>query len=297
MRIIDAHHHFWKATVSKYTWLGDESLGLLWGKPTDLPRDYFAKDLVADAGAWELEKSVHVQCYRDPADPVEESKWLQSLADDPSSKGYPHAIVAFADFSSPDIEETLSQHCEYKNVRGIRQNLNRHPNEQWHMSDRDYMLDESWCKRLGLLEKHQLSFDLQLYYHQVPEAIQLIQRYPNILVILNHAGMPADRDSESINAWRSAMQRLASYENVVAKISGLGMCDRQWTVDSIRPFVTDIIEAFGVDRCMFGSNFPVDVLFSDYQTVWNAYDTITSDLSAEERAMLFHDNAERYYRI
>jgi predicted TIM-barrel fold metal-dependent hydrolase len=84
---------------------------------------------------------------------------------------------------------------------------------------------------------------------------------------------------------------------VVAKISGLGMCDRQWTVDSIRPFVTDIIEAFGVDRCMFGSNFPVDVLFSDYQTVWNAYDTITSDLSAEERAMLFHENAERYYQI
>ncbi|MBT3482679.1 MAG: amidohydrolase family protein [Opitutales bacterium] len=297
MRIIDAHHHFWKATVCQYTWLGDESLNLLWGKPTNLPRDYFAKDLVADAGAWELEKSVHVQCYRDLADPVEESKWLQSLADDPSSKGYPHAIVAFADFSSPDVEETLSQHCEYKNVRGMRQNLNRHPNEQWHMSDRDYMLDESWCKRFGLLEKYQLSFDLQLYYHQVPEAIQLIQRYPNILFILNHAGMPADRDSESINAWRSAMQRLALCENVVAKISGLGMCDRQWTVDSIRPFVTDIIEAFGVDRCMFGSNFPVDVLFSDYQTVWNAYDTITSDLSAEERAMLFHENAERYYQI
>lgn len=297
MKIIDAHHHFWNVSAGKYAWLADESLDLLWGKPIDLPRTYLPSDIRADAHPFELRKSVHVQCFREPADPVEESSWLQSLADDPDSGGFPHAIVAFADFSSPDIDRALSQHCEYKNVRGIRQILNRHPNENWHMSNRDFMQDETWLKNYGLLEAHNLSFDLQIFYHQVPDAIRLAQRYPNIPIILNHAGMPADRDPESIEAWRSAMNQLAERENVTAKISGLGMCDHHWSVESIRPFVIDMIEAFGVDRCMFGSNFPVDSLFSDYAAVWQAYDAITADLSVDERAKLFHDNAERYYRI
>lgn len=297
MKIIDAHHHFWNVSSDKYTWLADESLDLLWGKPIDLPRTYLPNDMEADASPFELIKSVHVQCFRDPADPVEESRWLQSLADDPDLGGYPHAIVAFADFSSPDIDEILSQHCQYKNIRGIRQILNRHPNENWHMSDRDYMQDETWLRNYGLLEARNLSFDLQIFYHQVPDAIRLAQRYPNIPIILNHAGMPADRDPESIEAWRSAMKQLAECGNVTAKISGLGMCDHDWTVESIRPFVVDVVEAFGVGRCMFGSNFPVDSLFSDYAAIWKAYDAITSDLSEDERAKLFHDNAERYYRI
>lgn len=297
MKIIDAHHHFWNVSGDKYSWLADESLDLLWGKPVDLPRTYLPNDMEADASPFELRKSVHVQCFRDPADPVEESRWLQSLADDPDSGGFPHAIVAFADFSSPDVAEALSQQCEYKNVRGIRQILNRHPNETWNMSDRDFIQDGMWLKNYGLLKAHNLSFDLQIFYHQVPDAVRLAQRYPNIPIILNHAGMPADRDPESIEAWRSAMKRLAACDNVTAKISGLGMCDHNWTVESIRPLVIDIIGAFGVDRCMFGSNFPVDSLFSDYAAVWHAYDAITADFSEGERAKLFHDNAERYYRI
>ena len=165
------------------------------------------------------------------------------------------------------------------------------------MSEKDFMQDETWCANYGLLERHNLSFDLQIFYQQVPDAIRLAQRYPNIPIILNHAGMPADREPEAINAWSKAMQQLAACENVAAKISGLGMCDHHWSPDSIRPFVIDLIEAFGMDRCMFASNFPVDSLFSDYQTVWNAYDAITSDFSQDERAKLFHDNAERHYRI
>ena len=297
MKIIDAHHHFWNVSSDKYTWLADESLDLLWGRPIDLPRIYLPNDMKADANPFELRKSVHVQCFRDPADPVEETRWLQSLADDPDSGGFPHAIVAFADFTSPDIDETLSQHCEYKNVCGIRQILNRHPNEMWHMSDQDYMQDRTWLKNYGLLEAHNLSFDLQIFYHQVPDAIQLAQHFPNIPIILNHAGMPADRDPENIEAWRSAIKQLAECDNVTAKISGLGMCDHRWTPESIRPFVIDVIEAFGVDCCMFGSNFPVDSLFSDYAAVWQAYDAIATDFSEDERAKLFHDNAERHYRI
>ena len=116
-------------------------------------------------------------------------------------------------------------------------------------------------------------------------------------MILNHTGMPRDWDDEGIEVWRNGMRAIADAENISVKISALGMMKPDWDASDIRPFVLDTIEIVGVDRCMFASNFPVDSLFSDYAAVWTAYDEITSDFSASERAKLFHDNAERYYRI
>jgi len=111
------------------------------------------------------------------------------------------------------------------------------------------------------------------------------------------AGMPADRDEENVDGWRKAIVRLAGCPNAVAKISGLAMVDWNWTVESIRPFVLHLIEAFGVGRCMFGSNFPVDSARSSYGAVWRAFDEITSDFSVDERVKMFHRNAKKYYRI
>ena len=297
MKIIDAHHHFWSVKSGNYPWLENRDLKTLWGSPSDIPSEFLPEDLFAITGNLELAKSVHVQCGYDETRSADESKWLQSLADAPDSGGFPHDIVAFADFSAPDVEALLSKHCEYKNVRGIRQLLNRHKIEHWCMAERDFLKDDTWRKNFNLLGKYDLSFDLHLYYQQIDDALSLARENPDIVFILNHAGVPADRDTESIEAWSSAIQKLAECPNVVAKISGLGMCDHDWTLQSIRPFVIAVIEAFGVDRCMFASNFPVDMKFSDYLTVWNAYDEITAGASEDERRKLFHDNAENYYRI
>ena len=129
------------------------------------------------------------------------------------------------------------------------------------------------------------------------DAAALANAYPDILIILNHTGMPVDRDKEGIARWRQGMRELASAPNVAVKISGLGTVDWNWTIQSIRPFVLQTIEAFGVLRCMFASNFPVDKLYSDFDTLYAAFHEITAHFSAEERQMLFHDNAERYYRL
>jgi predicted TIM-barrel fold metal-dependent hydrolase len=109
--------------------------------------------------------------------------------------------------------------------------------------------------------------------------------------------MPVDRTPAEIEGWKRGMTSLASADNVFCKISGLGMGDWKWTEDSIRPFVLHAIEAFGVNRCMFASNFPVDRLFSSYDAVFDAFKAITRDFSADERRALFHDNAERVYRL
>ena len=109
--------------------------------------------------------------------------------------------------------------------------------------------------------------------------------------------MPRDWDDEGVALWRDGMRAIASADNIAVKISALGMMKQDWAAGDIRPFVLDTVEIIGVDRCMFASNFPVDSLFSDYATVWRAYDEITAEFSAADRARLFSENAERYYRI
>ena len=109
--------------------------------------------------------------------------------------------------------------------------------------------------------------------------------------------MPIGRSPAELREWRKGLEALGAAPNISAKISALGMLDKQWTTGSIAPFVLDAIDILGADRCMFASNFPVDSLFSDYATLWNAYDEITSDFSDSERAQLFHDNAEKFYKI
>ena len=125
----------------------------------------------------------------------------------------------------------------------------------------------------------------------------LARSRPETPIVLDHAGMPVDRDEEGIQTWRKGLQQLAAAPNVVVKISGLGATDWNWTVDSLRPFILETIDIFGVDRCMFASNFPVDKLYSDFNTLYAAFYSITDAFSRDEKRMLFHDNAARFYRL
>jgi predicted TIM-barrel fold metal-dependent hydrolase len=109
--------------------------------------------------------------------------------------------------------------------------------------------------------------------------------------------MPVGRDQEGIQRWQRGMRKLAAASNVVVKISGLGTVDWKWTVERIRPFVLQTIESFGVSRCMFASNFPVDKLYNNFDTLYGAFREITKHFSADERECLFRDNAARYYRL
>ncbi len=125
----------------------------------------------------------------------------------------------------------------------------------------------------------------------------MAERFPDLPIVLGHAGLPRERSDEYFAAWQDAIAGLAKAPNVVAKISGLGIADHHWTTDSIRPWVMAVIEAFGVERCMFATNWPVDKLFSSYQVLVDAYRSIISGFSASEQNALMWRNAERYYRV
>ena len=295
MKIIDAHHHTWDRTVFPYSWMDDPHPV---GDISDLKKNYLIEDLLEDAKDLDLIKSVHIQCGGGKDSPVEESKWLQSLADGENSKGFPHGIVAYSDFLDPNAEKEIEMHCEYKNTRGIRYLLNFDPENKINcFAHKEALTDSIFKSNYALLEKYNLSFDMHLWWTQYVHANNLIKSYPNTLNIINHAGTPRKRDSEYLSNWRNGLKLLAENSNTVIKISGLGMFDQQWTTESIRPLVMDCIEIFGVDRSFFSTNFPVDKLFSSYKKVWDAYFEITNDFSLDEKEKLFFKNAEKYYRI
>jgi len=138
---------------------------------------------------------------------------------------------------------------------------------------------------------------MQIYPMQMSTASLLAKKYPDIQIILNHMGMPLDLSAEGLNIWRKGLLELASRNNVAIKISGFGMFNHQWTVHSIKELVLEVINIFGVDRCMFGSNFSVDKLYGDYDTLFNAYQKIVESFSKLEQEKLFYKNAEKFYRI
>lgn len=297
MRIVDAHHHLWNRSLFHYPWLATPVVSGLVGDTARLCRNYLLPDFRADMAGLEVVRSVHLQAEIAHELAVEETRWLQAVADSPDSGGFPHGIVAFADLSDPDVDRTLEAHAAFPNTRGIRHIVNRHPNIAVSFTDRDYLNDDGWRRGFARLKSHGLSFDLQLYAGQMADGAAVAGTNPDTQIVLNHTGMPLDRDADGLAAWRKGMRRLAECPNVAVKISGLGMVDHRWSVESIRPFVLETIDIFGTGRCLFASNFPVDGLFSDYATLWRAFDTITADFSAAERTALFHDNAVRLYRL
>lgn len=305
MQVVDPHVHFWDLSTHHYPWLAHPGTSFV-GDAKRLCHDYMPSDLLRDAGVIEVLKVVHVEANHDPADPVEETRWLQSLSDASggndaegrSGAALPIAIVAAADLSAPDVEATLAEHAAFANTRGIRQILNVHADPLYGYVDRHFMRDPLWRENFGLLERYGLSFDLQLYPSQMHEAVQLAHAHPATQLVLNHTGMFVDRSSlDGYRAWRDGLRALSACPNVALKISGLAMFDHRWTVESLRPYVLEALDAFGVERAMFASNFPVDRLFGTYEDLWNAYAHIVQGASEDERTALFRGNAERIYRI
>ncbi|WP_250435686.1 amidohydrolase family protein [Caballeronia sp. ATUFL_F2_KS9A] len=294
MQVVDPHIHLWDLKTHHYPWLANPQTSFV-GDARDLQHDYLLTDLLRDAEDIEVLKLVHVDANHDPADPVEETRWLQSIAD---IEGMPNGIVAGADLSADNAQQVLEAHAAFANTRGIRQILNVHDSKLYDYVGRHYMREPQWRRHFGSLKRFGMSFDLQLYPSQMEEAAQLAREHADTQFIVNHAGMFVDRAStQGYRAWRDGMRLLAACPNVAVKLSGFAMFDHGWTIESLRPYVHETIDTFGVERAMFASNFPVDRLFGTYTALWNAYARIVADASDSEKAALFVRNAERIYRI
>lgn len=295
--IVDPHHHLWDLENNSYPWLQQEPPPqLVCGDIRPIRHSYVVKHLRADIGALPVIKTVHLQCDWDPSDPPGETRWLESQA---TAHGLPTGLVAYARLQDENVGTVLDRHAEASTrLRGIRQIMNWHADSVLTFgAPNGLMRAAEWRRGFAMLAPRGLSFDLQLYPHQMDEADELAADFPETNIVLNHGGMPVDRSTDGFALWRAGMRKLAHHQNISVKISGLGMVDHHWTVESFRPIVEEIIAIFGTHRCMFASNFPVDKLYSSYAAVWNAFNAITASLSADERRALFATNAQHIYRI
>ena len=191
-----------------------------------------------------------------------------------------------AEIRFANVPAVLDRHLQYKIVRGIR-----------NFGDGRYLVDPAWRRGFAELGPRNLVSCIDTRVELADDILSLARAFPETQICIDHCAIPMERTAAYFRKWRDAMTVMAKSPNVTMKISGLGMCDPLWTVESIRPYVLGSIEAFGTDRVVFGTNWPVDRMYSSYPDVINAYAAIISGFSKAEQTAMFAGNAERLFRI
>ena len=290
LEVTDPHFHILDLSTGNYPRLEERAEKT---SDTPSPGSYLWGDYLQETDSEvEVVKAVHIEAL--PADPLLETRYMQAIADE---SPVPIALVARVDLSSPDAIDQLEAQLRFPSLRGIRHILNRHADPELRFVDRDYMREPAWRGAFAHLARNGLSFDLQIYPPQMGAAAELAATHPETTIVLNHAGMWADRNLDGWRTWRDGIRELARHENVQVKISGLARFDPDWTTNSWRPLVLETLDAFGPKRVMFASNFPIDRRYARFADIWTTFASIVSDLPESERRDLFSENAARIYRI
>ncbi|MEQ1950173.1 amidohydrolase family protein [Mesorhizobium yinganensis] len=287
LAFVDTHFHLhdMKHPTLRYGWLEPDAVhGFLSDTDPLKAQRYRIKDYLAEIRFANVPKAIHVQAAVNTPDPVDETAWLQAFADE---TGYPHGIVAECHLALPHAGEVLDRHMKFANLRGIRD-----------FGEGDYYLrDPAWRRGFAELGPRDLVCCLDTSIERAADVLDLAHTFPETVISVDHCAIPGARDADYFCRWRDAIAIMADAPNVIMKVSGLGMRDPLWTVDSIRPYVLGSIEAFGSDRVVFGTNWPVDRMFSSYPDVINAYAEIISGFPRAEQVKMFSGNAERIFRI
>jgi predicted TIM-barrel fold metal-dependent hydrolase len=287
LEFTDTHVHFWdlKDPKLRYSWLEPETPDhpALGNYDALKMQRYWADDFLRETRFANVGNVIHVQAAIGIDDPVEETRWLEAFSE---RLGVPHGIVAYVDLEAEGAADVVARHAEFAHVCGIRD-----------LRYDGYLSSPDWRRGFSALERHALVACMDPLVEVMDDAADLAATFPGITICIDHAGFPRRRDREYFEAWRAGMRRIAANPNTVVKISGLGMVDHGWTVESLRPWVAECIETWGLERSFFGTNWPVDRLYSDYGDVIDAYRTLVDDFTEEERVALFSGNANRIFRL
>jgi predicted TIM-barrel fold metal-dependent hydrolase len=294
--IVDPHQHFWDLGRNYHPWLCDPvPIAFRYGDYSAIKRNYLPADYRRDAGRYRIVKTVHIEAEWNRADPVGETRWIETIH---REFGLPNACIGYAQLDRPNVEQVLAGHARSPLVRGIRHKPKaaRNPREA-RRGEPESMDDPRWRAGFSLLERFGFSYDLQTPWWHLDAAAELAADFPATQIIINHAGLPADRSADALGAWRRALETVAANENVAIKISGLGRPGLPWTLEANGPIIRDTIAIFGAERCMFASNYPVDRLAGAFDTIYEGFFAAIADRSADEQRRLFHDDAVRIYRL
>lgn len=273
---IDAHQHFWNYSPTEYPWIG---AGM-----ERLARDHLPADLEAVAKPEGIGGSVAVQARQSLA----ESRWLLTLAEQhPFLRG----VVGWVDLRSDRVAHELAALAVHETFVGVRHVVQDEP-------DPRFLLGEAFVHGLRQLHQFGLTYDLLLYPHQLPAAIELVGLLPEQPFVLDHLAKPRIKTGE-IDGWRRDIEALARHENVCCKLSGLvtEAVWRQWKPADFRPYLDVALAAFGPERLMFGSDWPVCLVAGDYAQVAGIVGDFLAALSPAEQESIWAGTATRFYGL
>jgi predicted TIM-barrel fold metal-dependent hydrolase len=291
--VVDAHHHIWRR--ADLPWLDGPPVPRIFGAYEALRRDYPVEEYLADARPSGVVRSVYVQTNWAPGREVDEVAWAQSIAD---RHGFPHAIVGFAELAAPAVAATLDRMRRCPGLRGIRQQIHWHADPAYRFAARpDWMDDPAWRRGLAEVAARGLVFELQIFASQMEAGARLARDFAQLTIVLLHAGMPEDATADGRARWRDGMRALAALPNVHVKLSGLGTFAHHCSAALWGPVIRETVELFGPARSMFGSNFPIEKMWTSYADLVRVTTGCLAWLSPGDRALVLHDTAARIYRL
>ena len=293
--IFDGHHHLWDVERNYHPWLRDlPRIGFRYGDYSSICRNFLPADYFAQVAPHRVVATAMMEGEWDPTDPVGEAKWATALH---ASTGFPNAMAGQIWLDREDLGDVLAVYRTLPLVRSVRHkpavvSRERHTVE---FAASGSMRCDRWRRGYACLSAAGLMFELQAPWWHFGEAGELARDFPDVTIIVNHTGLPADRSEEGLLGWRTAMESLAVYPNVRLKISGLGEPEVTWSAERNGRVVLDAIRIFGVQRCMFASNFPVDGVIAKLRVIFDGFKTIAGAFPPKARLKLFFDNAAALY--
>ena len=274
--MIDAHQHFWQVGRFDYPWMSSD-LGVLY-------RDYLPHDLAPILKENGVAQTVLVQA----SNSVAESRWLLELAD---ANSFIAGVIGWIDLMSADGEAQLNELSAHPKFKGVRHLVESEPEDDW-------LIKPAVLSGLRRLATYGLSYDLLVHTRHLPHVPEVAENCRELRLVIDHLAKPPIAQNE-IKEWARALKPVADYQNIHCKLSGL-VTEANWSswqTNDLRPFVDCVLELFGPERMMFGSDYPVCLLAASYDRVLDAFQELLKYLSDSDRDKIFSKNAAAFYRL
>jgi L-fuconolactonase len=291
-KAIDSHFHIWRQ--KDQPWLVGPMVPRIFGPYEAIRRDYPIEEFLADQKGSGVEKAVYVQTNWAKEDFEKEVAFLSDTA---KASGWPHAIVGYADMTVDDVRPQIDRLKKYSLLRGVRMQLHWHETPAFRFAkSADQVIDPVVKKNVARLKDYGLSFDLQLFPAQMKDGLELVGENPETNFILTHTGMLTDLAEPVVEEWKAGLRTLAKAPNLYAKLSGLGTFVHRNDPEVIGTVVDNAVEILGSQRLMFGSNFPIEKLWTSHADLIAAHRKAVAKHGPKAEADIFWNTAERVYR-
>jgi predicted TIM-barrel fold metal-dependent hydrolase len=294
--IIDAHHHLWDLSLGRHPWLTSDDAGIkALGDIAYLRRTYLPSDYLEDVGPQNVVGSVYIEAVWDRTrPPTEEVEWLETLE---KPRGIGARAIAWANLRADNPDAVFGALAAHRGVVGIRETIRWHPDPAKRWAERGIVDDPLWRRGLASMQANGLHLELLMNTHQAEEVARLARDFPAQTFVVNHCGTPTECDEAGMKHWRDGLHRMAEQPNVAIKLSAYGNYATDHSLPALACVVDMIVRAFGPERAMFGTDYPVGRRHMSFQDMCERFKDVVADRPAEEQRALLHDNAVRVYRF